>query len=241
MKKQFLATIIIALIVILTQSMCTKECFRFQDLDNQKLYRDGYVLSYNEDHEQANWVFYVMKHSDLVCDNDAKRKNNFKEDRDIVTGSAQLSDYKKSGYDRGHLKASADESCDQTQMDETFLMSNMSPQKPGFNRGIWKNLESHIRDLTLENDSVYVYTAGVLTETIDTIGPNNVTVPAKYYKIVFIFKDGYAKTISYLIPNEKTTKSYEEFETSVFEIEDETGISFPNPHDKDKFPKFHCN
>lgn len=233
--------LILGLVVILTQSMCTKECFRFEDLDNQKLYRDGYVLSYNEDHEQANWVFYVMKQSDLTCEKDAKRKNNFREDRDVATGSAQLSDYKKSGYDRGHLKASADESCDQEQMDETFLMSNMSPQKPGFNRGIWKELEAHVRDLTLENDSVYVYTAGVLTDIIDTIGPNNVTVPAKYYKIVFIFKDGYAKTEAYLIPNEKTNKSYEEFETSVFEIEDETGIYFPNPHDKYKFPKFHCN
>ena len=241
MKKSLLFTLTLGLIVILTQSMCTKECLRSQDFDNQKLFRDGYALSYNEDHEQANWVFYVMKQSDLVCDEGAKRKNNFKEDRDIATGSAQLSDYKKSGYDRGHLKASADESCDQIQMDETFLMSNMSPQVPGFNRGIWKKLEAHVRDLALDNDSLYVYTAGVLTETIDTIGANNVTVPAKYYKIIYAFKDGYAKTSAYLIPNEKTSKSYEEFETSVFCIEDKTNISFPNPHDKDKYPKFYCH
>ena len=146
MKKEFLLTLIVGLIVILTQSMCTKECFRFQDFDNQKQFRDGYVLSYNETHEQPNWVFYTLKSSDLVCNDKAKRKNNFKEDRDIATGSAQLSDYAKSGYDRGHLKASADESCDQYQMDETFLMSNMSPQVPGFNRGIWKRLEAHVRD-----------------------------------------------------------------------------------------------
>jgi len=244
MKNRVLKTALIGLTVLLTQSMCTKEsmeCFRFPDLDNQVQYRDGFVLSYNENHEQPNWVFYVMKPSDLICDTKAKRNDNFKEDKGIQTGSATLDDYKGSGYDRGHLKASADESCDQEQMDETFLMSNMSPQKPGFNRGVWKNLESYVRELAEVNDSIYVYTAGVLNNPIDTIGDNNVTVPASYYKIIHVFKGGYSKTYAYLLPNDKTSNPFDDFITTVGEIEVQTGISFPNPHDSYRFPKFYCN
>ena len=108
---------------------------RLINLDDQIISHTSYTLSYNETHEQANWVKYMITKVELES-KVAKRKNNFKEDTSIITGSAQLIDYKGSGYDRGHLKASADESCNQTQMDETFLMSNMSPQNPSFNRGI---------------------------------------------------------------------------------------------------------
>lgn len=240
MKKWSFAVVIIGLIIILTQSMCSKDYLTPENVDDQIVYRNGYTLSYNETHEQPNWVFYILKPSDLICENKAKRKDNFKIDEHIATGSATLEDYTNSGYDRGHLKASADESCDQIQMDETFLMSNMSPQTPGFNRGVWKNLESHVRNLALNNDSLYIYTAGVLTHIINTIGPNKVSVPEAYYKIIFAFKGGEVKISAYLIPNSKTTKPYMDFLTSIDKIQTETGILFPKPKDIYKFPKIYA-
>ena len=97
-------------------------------------------MSYLETHEQAEWVYYRLN-SNLVSGN-VKRSNNFREDKSIRTGSANLSDYKYSGYDRGHLAPAGDMKSSNTGMSESFFMSNISPQTPSFNRGGWKKLES---------------------------------------------------------------------------------------------------
>jgi endonuclease G len=55
-------------------------------------------------------------------------------------------DYEKSGYDRGHLAPAADMGFSKITMAESFYYSNMSPQVPGFNRGIWKQLEEQTRN-----------------------------------------------------------------------------------------------
>ena len=98
---------------------------------------DYYTLSYNEQYEQADWVMYRLSGDSLKGDK-FRRKNDFRKDTLITTESATLNDYKRSGYDRGHLCPAADRSWSETALSETFYMSNMSPQKPRFNRGIWK-------------------------------------------------------------------------------------------------------
>jgi endonuclease G len=190
-------------------------------------YRNGYSFSYNEKYEQPNWVQYTITSQDLECEVKAKRKNNFKEDNSITTESATLDDYRGSGYDRGHLKASADESCDQEQMDETFLMSNMSPQSPQFNRGIWKKLESHVRDLALFNDSVIVVTGGDLNDSLEVIGDNRVGVPNFYFKVIYVFKGINSDTIGYYLPNQKILEeNLENYILDVDTIGERTGIKF---------------
>jgi endonuclease G len=191
--------------------------------------RDGYVLSYNEEHEQANWVYYRININDLVCVDDslAKRKNYLKEDKGIETGSALLDDYKKTGFDRGHLKPSASERCDQNQMDETFLMSNMSPQYPSLNRGIWKRLESNVRDSVLASDSVVVITGPILTSGLDKIG--DVSIPEYFFKIIRVYKNGNEYLYSYLIPNLLDKNSYKKLEQYLVDlrkIEYYSGIKF---------------
>ena len=66
---------------------------------------------------------------------------------------ADRTDYKGSGYDRGHLVASANQRALELQNSETFLLSNMSPQVLGFNRGLWKRLENAVRALNNTSDS----------------------------------------------------------------------------------------
>ena len=188
-------------------------------------YRDGYCFSYSEKYEQPKWVFYTLKSEDIICNNQASRKDNFREDGGVKTGSASLEDYKGSGYDRGHLKASADESCNQTQMDETFLMSNMSPQKPSFNRGIWKNLESYVRDLVVDYDSIQVITSGNLNDNLVRIGPNKVGVPKYYYKVLYKYKNGVKSIECFYLPNEKNS-DFNVFKVSIDVLEDSVGIKF---------------
>ncbi len=197
--------------------------------DDQIIEHDGYTLSYNESHEQANWVFYKLDSTDIRCETEdkARRKNSFKQDNNIETGSATVKDYKGSGYDRGHLKPSADESCDQIQMDETFYLSNISPQTPGLNRGGWKKLENEVRKLTLTNDSLYVYTGPVLKPSLKTIGENKVSVPQFFFKVVYIFKGGEYKVIAFLLPNKSIEDDLNDYRIDLNELETLIKITFP--------------
>ena len=102
--------------------------------------REGYALGYIEKHEQPAWVQYIMT-GEEVSRRAAKRGDDFRPDPDVPTGSATPQDYTRSGYDRGHLAPAADMSFSVKTMSESFFMSNMSPQAPQFNRGIWSKLE----------------------------------------------------------------------------------------------------
>ena len=101
---------------------------------NQVVKHTAFWLSYSEPHEQAEWVYYILT-PERVSGTE-KRKNNFRADPAVLTGSATLADYKGSGYDRGHLCPAADNTHTKEAMSESFFMSNMSPQEPGFNRGV---------------------------------------------------------------------------------------------------------
>ena len=183
----------------------------------------GYSLCYDEAHEQASWVIYEPGKS-----GSAERKDNFTEDRSISSGSATLRDYKGSGYDRGHLFPAGDATWSQSVMDGTFYLSNMSPQDPGFNRGIWKNLESLIRTWSYQvnSETDVVITGGVLTTSCGSIGRNKVTVPCSYYKI---YVDPEADiAVGFLLENRKYESGYDlaSYQVSIDSIEKLTGLDF---------------
>jgi endonuclease G len=192
--------------------------------DDLIIKRIAYTLSFNEKHEQAEWVAYTLSKSEVM--GAAKRKDNFKADKDITTGSAALIDYKGSGYDRGHLAPAADMSKNQRIMDESFYMSNMSPQSPSFNRGIWKKLEEQVRDWTFEDTLLYVVTGPVLSDGLETIGENEVSVPKYYYKVIADFSEPELKCIAFLMPNEKSNESIYTYVVSIDSLEKVTGLDF---------------
>ena len=145
----------------------------------------------------------------------------------VLTGSAELDDYRKSGYDRGHMAPAADFRWSEEAMSDTFYLSNMSPQDPSFNRGIWADLEAAVRVMAYENNAVYVVTGPVLTDgPYETIGENEVAVPNEYYKVVLDYEEPEVKAIGFILPNEGSSKSLESFATTVNEVEEKTGIDF---------------
>jgi len=181
-----------------------------------------YTLSYNEKHEQANWVHYKINPDFL--NGFAERRDKFREDPIVSSKSASLNDYKGSGYDRGHLVPAADMKYNAIAMSETFYMSNMSPQKPGFNRGVWKRLESLVRAWG-NRFEIYVSTAGVLSlNGSGFIGSNKVTIPSKYYKVIYAPEKKIM--IAFLLSNAKQSGDLSSFVVSVDKIEALTGIDF---------------
>jgi len=187
-----------------------------------------YSLSYLEEHEQAEWVHYKLNIEMLK--GKTPRKNSFKSDKLVSTKSAALSDYKNSGYDRGHLAPAGDMKLSKVSMSESFYMSNMSPQKASFNRGIWNTLENQVR-LRAKKSELYISTGGVLnSKKLKRIGSNKVSVPDQFYKIIYDAKN--QKMFAYLMPNRKL-ESLEKYVVTVDLIEALTGIDFYHQLDDD--------
>ena len=193
-------------------------------LGHQVVEHSAYILEYNEKYEQAEWVIYLLT-KDRVAGS-FKRKNNFRSDPKVRTGSASLSDYRRSGYDRGHLAPAGDMKWSKKAMSESFFMSNMSPQIAGFNRGIWRKLESIIRKWAVQNEELYVVTGAVLTDNLDTIGKNRVGVPDYYYKIILDYKQPELKGIGFVLPNQESKISLNNYAVTIDSIEHLTGIDF---------------
>lgn len=187
--------------------------------------RPYYTIRYNEEHEQAMWVAYKLV-ADSLAQPTFDRKDDFREDTRVRTGSASLADYKGSGYDRGHLAPAADFSYDEFALSQSFYMSNMSPQDPSFNRGIWKKLEDQVRDWAKANNAIYVVTGPVLNKKFKTIGKNEVSVPEYYYKIVLDIEKPEVKAIAFLMKNEKSSAELSSFVVTIDEIEKLTQLDF---------------
>ena len=185
---------------------------------------EGFVLSYHEAFEQAEWVAYTLTR-DMMRGPQAKRNDNFRADDRIRTRSATPEDYRGSGYDRGHLCPASDMAYRETAMDETFLMSNISPQVRNFNGGIWRELEEDVKDWARKYQKIYVVTGPVLKSGLKTIGKyNKVAVPEAYYKIILNGKLDQA--IAFLMPNQTSNERIETYATTVDEVEKLTKLNF---------------
>lgn len=183
-----------------------------------------YTLSYNEDYEQANWVYYTLTDS-MIINSDEERTNRFKEDKMVATKSAKPSDYSRSGYDKGHLCPAGDMGFDHTAMEESFLMSNMSPQAPDFNRGIWKDLETQVREWARDEHKLYIVTGPIFKDDKGTIGADKVEVPGYYYKVIYDPTDQ-PKMIAFVLPNEGSSRPITDFAVPADQVEQLTGFDF---------------
>ena len=186
----------------------------------------AFTLCYAEEYEQARWVAYRLT-ADMVTGKGEERTDNFRADKAVETGSATPDDYKKSGYDRGHLCPAGDMGWDATAMSESFLMSNMSPQAPQFNRGIWKKLEEKVRGWATENSELYIVTAGVLEGQLPVIGiKNKVGIPRYYYKVILDIQEPQIKAIAFVLPNEGSSSPLLRYAVSIDSVEKLTHINF---------------
>ncbi|MCR4939095.1 MAG: DNA/RNA non-specific endonuclease [Treponemataceae bacterium] len=201
--------------------------------DHERRVFSGFTACYREDYEQPEWVAYTITPEKLI--KEAERSNSFKADPQISTGSATPDDYKGSGYDRGHLAPAADMAYSEITMKESFFMSNMSPQAPSFNRGIWNNLENDVRSIAADCDCLYVITGPVLEKPASeypSIGENKVSIPEFYYKVLLAVEEdeegepASVTSYAYLVPNGKTDEEPESFMCAIDDIEARTGIDF---------------
>ncbi|MEY8766245.1 MULTISPECIES: DNA/RNA non-specific endonuclease [Francisella] len=201
---------------------------------NLYLCRDGYVVGYNYQTKEASWVAFKLTRSKVA--NKLKRDDKFKEDGDIpFVYRATLDDYYRSGYDRGHLASYASMDFSKKSADESFLLSNMSPQKAGLNRQGWERLETDERIWANMYDSIYVYTGPIYKKQKihKTIGDNKIAVPDYFFKIIYVPSKNQA--IAFVMPNARVEKTkIANYRVSIKDIEQRTGLYFlTNIQDRD--------
>jgi len=191
--------------------------------EDQLLCRESYTVGYDYDKKSPTWVAYRLTPDSV--NQRYKRSNKFKTDTEIpVQYRSKLSDYKGSGYDRGHMAASATVDSSYNAMMESFLLSNMTPQLPGLNRQGWRYLEQYIREWTNERGELYIVTGAIFIGEHSVIG-NGVHVPTHFYKIVF--DPAGLDAIAFLVPHRAISKGeLPGFIVSVDEVEQLTGLDF---------------
>ena len=196
------------------------------------------VISYNEEHEQANWVAHKINKK--IIDGNVSRTNNFRVDNQIATGSSEEKDYFLKtklpsgkytydgfGYDRGHLAPSADFKWSKTALSDSYFYSNMSPQLPEFNRKGWANIEGFLRSYVYENETdLLVVTGPFYHENVKKSerSKNNMSIPDYFFKIAIDLKNMLG--VGFLVPHEKLTSPIESYMVSIDSIEAFTGYDF---------------
>ncbi len=177
------------------------------------------TISYNPAHKQADWVFYPLGPSQLR--NCVNRVSGFRADPRLPAAeAAQLADYKSSGFDRGHLSPAGDNKFSQAAMDESFYLSNVSPQPPHFNRGIWSKLEDLVRAWAEDSSGLWVTTGPLLSGTLESIGDDQVSVPDFFYKVLSTRDGPKHNAVAFLLPSDASGE-LSRYAMTVKQLEDE--------------------
>ena len=186
----------------------------------------AYTLSYNDEHEQPNWVVHMVTKDILY--GAVSRTNDFRPDPNLKCGSMDSVDYWNSGFDRGHLAPSADFRWSLNALSESYYYSNMSPQVADLNRGAWSKLENQGREWSLDCNELFVVTGPVLKPNLPKVqqGSFRLSIPEYYYKIFVDLYGPEYKAIAFIMPNKKIDDPIMNYVVSIDEIEKKTGIDF---------------
>lgn len=202
------------------------------DRSDRTITHKGYTVSYNYDWKIPNWVAYELTDWEVV--GEVPRYDRFKPDPMVPQNlTATTDDYKYSGYDRGHMAPAADMKWDEQAMRESFYLSNICPQNPNLNGGVWKDLEEQVRDLASQKGRIFVVCGPIVNDTSKTLGENKVVVPQAFFKVLLQEEKGEIHTIGFVYENISGRKPMSSYAMSVDEVEEITNIDFfPSLPDK---------
>lgn len=201
---------------------------RGECVDCTLIVREAYVVMHDNSRKISRWVAWRLDPIDTS--GNVPRRDNFREDPLVPeAGRASLSDYRGSGFDRGHVAPAADLKKSTLTMDESFFLSNMLPQTARMNRQEWRMHEEKIRNWLNERQQLWII-AGPGFEgdnATRTIG-DGVHVPTHCWKIVVDqLEDGSFESLAIWMPNiEANVPNWQRSQVTIDEIEDFTGLDF---------------
>lgn len=192
---------------------------------NSDLDYTGFRIGFNASMHEPNYAAWELDSARL--DGAASRKDaKFQSDPD-VDGCATLADYRNSGYDRGHMVPAADMKWDEQAMHDCHYLTNIAPQQQQLNTGAWNSLEGLCRKWAARYGRLVVVAGPVLTDKITTfIGPSQVAVPSRYYKVVLAPDLAEPMGIGFIMPNRYVEGGVQASAVTIDQVEAVTGIDF---------------
>ncbi|WP_240519018.1 DNA/RNA non-specific endonuclease [Leptolyngbya sp. BC1307] len=193
--------------------------------NNWLIEREQYVLSYSQARDVLNWASWRVDSRWL---GQTDRQDDFRPDSSLPAGFYRVTpgEYRRSGYDRGHMVPSGDRTANPEDNSITFLMTNIFPQVSNNNRGAWRKLEEYGRDLVQQGKALYVI-GGVYGDK-GTVG--QVTVPSRVWKVIVVLDSPTdavtqrTEVIAVDMPNsDRIQSSWQPYRTTVDRIEIATG------------------
>lgn len=184
----------------------------------------GFTLSFNKLNKTPNWVGWELLASELH--GDTKRTDKFWTDKEI-SGCPYTYDYRKSGFDRGHMSPAAEHKWSPQAMHDCFSLANICPQNHALNTGAWNRLEE-IERRWANRDSAIVIIAGPIYTDSDsqTIGQSMIRVPSAFFKVIIAPYLSNPRGIGFIFPNMSAPGSYLNYSMTIDEVERITGIDF---------------
>ena len=186
----------------------------------------AFTASYNPMHRVPNYVVHVIP-KDILYGN-ITRSNDFRTDPFIKQNMSDSIDYWNSGFDRGHMAASADFKWNRKALSESYYYTNIIPQNKELNQGAWNKLEMQVREWAIDNTELIIVTGPVLKDNLSKIpqGSFKVSIPEYLYKIVLDYYPPTFKAIAFLYPNKNVPYEIDKHVVSIDSIEKLTGIDF---------------
>jgi len=194
--------------------------------DIRVINRGHFVIGWSDRLRHPVWcAYHVKKDAHYPAD----RRPSFSRDREVPTAPAP-GDYRKSGYDRGHMApnyAIASRYGEAAQK-LTFMMSNIAPQSPALNRGVWRDVEHRIADLwTARYGEIWVV-VGCISGAGGTIG-GGIDVPTAYYQVILAQEGMDIRALAVLFPQNVGWHEWAARHiVTIDELEEMTGLDF-NP------------
>ena len=198
-----------------------------KDRPEKLLKRRTYTVSYNRELKVPNWVAWELNRERLV--ERESRTDKFLPDPDLPESEAVTTDdYKRSGWDRGHMCPAADNRWHWRAMQESFYMTNICPQHHNLNRGDWKELEDDCREWAEKEGRIYIACGPIFYKGKPrTIGrEHKVAVPDAFFKVILCADSRPPRAIGFIYKNTSGNHPLDHYVNSVDQVERITGIDF---------------
>jgi len=197
--------------------------------------KEFFIISHDNALKIPDWVGYHLKKED--AEKTGPRVNDFHPDEELAPNErSELKDYKKSGFDRGHMAPANDFKRSKRAMLSTFVLSNMSPQKANLNQRIWRILEAEVHKLAIEHGNVWIFTGplfldgnGHPTAPKKFIGPDHVAVPTHFFKVALCeHESGTHEMFAFIMENRARTLpgKPKNYIVTVDKVEADSGLDF---------------
>ncbi len=186
----------------------------------------GHTVSYNVDYKLSNWVAWELTAQEAKS-KENERSNKFIPDPTLKGQTALNEDYSRTGYDKGHMLPAGDVKWSAKAMRESFYYSNICPQIPGLNRGLWKDLEEQCRLWVKESGTLMIITGPVLDDNLKRLGKNRVAIPRRFYKVIATISNNTYEGIAFIMENKDYGRTtLKEVALPIDSVEAITGIDF---------------